>query len=140
MEDIVRWSIKKKKMGWGHRLHWAVGDGVGGRDAGKTEKSHYSPRTALCGLMSRPVPQPISFIKVSFHLYYYAGQHIFFLQKYLSTFIIMLSFLLNSQQLSQKERVFSPFYREGNQDLVRFRNSAKVTGLRKQLRQDLNQS
>ena len=146
-------------MGWGHRLHWAVGDGVGGRDAGKTEKSHYSPRTALCGLMSRPVPQPISFIKVSFHLYYYAGQHIFFfyksifpplllcwaahflfLQKYLSTFIIMLSFLLNSQQLSQKERVFSPFYREGNQDLVRFRNSAKVTGLRKQLRQDLNQS
>ena len=77
-------------MGWGHRLHWAVGDGVGGRDAGKIEKSHYSPRTALCGLMSRPVPQPISFIKVSFHLYYYAGQHIFFLQKYLSTFIIML--------------------------------------------------
>ena len=68
------------------------------------------------------------------------GSTFFFLQKYLSTFIIMLSFLLNSQQLSQKERVFSPFYREGNQDLVRFRNSAKVTGLRKQLRQDLNQS
>ena len=68
-------------MGWGHRLHWAVGDGVGGRDAGKIEKSHYSPRTALCGLMSRPVPQPISFIKVSFHLYYYAGQHFFFFTK-----------------------------------------------------------
>lgn len=42
-------------------MHWAVGDGVGGRDAGKIENSHHSPRTALCGLLSRPVPQPISF-------------------------------------------------------------------------------
>lgn len=38
------------------------------------------------------------------------------------------------------EIVFSPFYRGGNEASVRFRNLAKVIGLRRQPRQDLNQS
>lgn len=42
-------------------MHWAVGGGVGGRDAERIGKSHHSRRTALCELLSRPVPQPVSF-------------------------------------------------------------------------------
>ena len=60
MEDRVQWAIKKKK--------WDGGTDCTGQwemelegEMLERENSHHSPRTALCGLLSRPVPQPISF-------------------------------------------------------------------------------
>lgn len=51
--------FKKKK---GYRLHQVVGDGFGGRDAGRIIKAVTHGGPALCRLLSRPVPQPISFL------------------------------------------------------------------------------
>lgn len=64
MEDTVfSWRPLKKK---GHGVHRAVGDGFGGRDAGMMIiKATTCWGPAPCWLLSRHVPQPISFLSTT---------------------------------------------------------------------------